>query len=150
MKFIKFSLFILLVSIALVSCENEPLTGTFTDESGTGVSTSLDVGVTSVLLDKWWYDSANVTADVFFNSNGEYKQYLIVSNVEFTATGDWFWENEAAGIMKINNIVGNAQAVSEVWMKFTNIENSSFVLSQSTDGVDYSAFQSVNYQDTDN
>ncbi|MCB4800094.1 hypothetical protein [Neotamlana laminarinivorans] len=102
----------------------------------------------SSLFDKWWYDSNNVTADIYFHADGQYEQKIILLGNEITGTGNWTWENESSGIMKIDNLGGNGQVVSSVWFKFSDILNNTVTIQQSTNGTDYSI--EVFYQDTDN
>jgi hypothetical protein len=97
-------------------------------------------------MDKWWYDSNDVAADIYFYSNGNYQQEKIVSGQEYTATGNWTWLDEGAGIIKINNIEGDNQTVTEVWVKISDKQNHSFKLEQSLDGMDY--YVEVFYIDT--
>ncbi len=102
----------------------------------------------SPLFDKWWYDSGDFTADLYFHSNGQYEQKIFLLGQEFTASADWTWENESGGIMKIDNLSGSGQITSSVWFKFSDILDDSFTLQQSMDGIDYS--YEVYYIDTDN
>ena len=44
MKITKATLFIFFVSLLFISCENEPLEGTFTDEVGTGNNSGTNSG----------------------------------------------------------------------------------------------------------
>ena len=37
-------------------------------------NTSNDPNNSSTFLDKWWYDSDDFAADIYFHSNGEYEQ----------------------------------------------------------------------------
>jgi hypothetical protein len=102
----------------------------------------------SSIFDKWWYDSNNVTADIYFHSDGTYEQKIVLLGTEFSGTGDWTWEDEDAGIMKVDNIEGNGQLYPSVWFKFSDTQEHTFTIQQSTDGIDYSV--EVFYQDTDN
>lgn len=102
--------------------------------------------VSTFIFDKWWYDSDDFAADIYFHSNGDYQQKKIVSGQEYTATGNWTWEDEDAGIMKIDNIEGENQTETEVWFKISDIQNHSFKLEQSLDGIDY--YIEVFYNDT--
>ena len=49
------------------------LTSCSSDDNGT-----VNNSDKSVLLDKWWYDSNNVTADLHFHSNGNYEQKVTI------------------------------------------------------------------------
>ena len=102
----------------------------------------------SLLFDKWWYDSNNYTADVYFDSNGEYEQKIILLGTEKISEGNWTWEDENSSIMKIDNLGGDGQVVSSVWFRFSEIEEHTFTVQQSTNGTDYSS--EVYYQDTEN
>lgn len=119
----------------LVGCSSDDSNNTDTPES-------------SSLFDKWWYDSNNVTADIYFHSDGRYEQKITILGEEFTGTADWSWENEASGIMKIDNIEGAGQLFSSTLFKLYDITDNTFTLQQSTNGTDYSI--EVFYQDTDN
>ena len=101
----------------------------------------------SSITNKWYYDSNGVTADIYFNANGTYQQRLEALGMTFESTGDWSWLDESTGMMKIDNITGQAQLASELWFRFTNITETTFTLEQSTNGEDY--FSGINYQDTD-
>jgi len=101
----------------------------------------------SSLFDKWWYDSDDFAADIYFHSNGDYEQKLIFAGIEFTTTGDWTWEDESSGIMKIDNLTGNGQLLSAVWFKFSDIQTNTVTIQQSSNGTNYST--EVFYQDTD-
>ena len=104
-------------------------------------------GDVTQLFDKWWYDTNDFTADVYFNSNGTYQQYLNFAGAGFSNTGTWTWENESQKIMKVSYETG-PNAVTEVLFKFSNIQENSFTVKQSVDdGATYS--QPVNYSDTD-
>lgn len=63
-------------------------------------------GDESTLMNKWWYDSENFTADVFFNSNGEYLQNLVFGGSSFSNTGTWVWVNQSQKIMKVSYQTG--------------------------------------------
>jgi len=101
----------------------------------------------SSIVNKWYYDSNEVTADIYFNSNGIHLQRIEALGMTFESTGDWSWIDESTGLMKIDNLTGQVQLVSEIWFRFTNITENSFTLEQSTNGEDF--FPAVNYQDTD-
>lgn len=100
------------------------------------------------LYDKWWYDSNDFTADLYFNSNGDYEQTLMLLGNQVSGSGNWTWEDEAAGIMKIDNLGGSGQIVSTVYFKFSNIQPNTFTVQQSTNGTSYSV--EIFYEDTDN
>lgn len=144
MKKIKLvSVFVMALAIfSITSCDNEPLEGEFSNGSG-----SSNANISSI-YDKWWFDSEDFAADIYFHSNGVYEQKIILLGVEFEGTGDWYWEDENARIIKIENLTGQGQTASEAWFKINNIQNSSFDLKQSTNGVNYSSV--VTYLDTDN
>ncbi|WP_425236341.1 hypothetical protein [Ulvibacterium sp.] len=101
----------------------------------------------SSLLDKWWFDSNNGTADIYFHSDGKYEQKMILLENKFVGSGDWAWEDENSGIMKIENLEGRGQIASSVWLKISNIQSNTFTLQLSIDGTDYS--KEVFYQDTE-
>ncbi|RSK39929.1 hypothetical protein [Mangrovimonas spongiae] len=90
------------------------------------------------IYDKWWYDSEDFAADIYFHSNGQYEQRLEMLGNTYTATGDWFWLNEDETIMKIENLVGDAQGVNEGWFKFTDKQNTTITIQQALDGENYS------------
>jgi len=101
----------------------------------------------SSILDKWYYDSNGITADLYFNSNGTHEQRIEALGQVFISTGTWSWLDEANGLMKIDNLSGQAQVANELWFRFTNTTETSFSLAQSTDGETFSS--DFNYQDTD-
>lgn len=151
MKNIKFvSIFIMaFVMFSITSCDNEPLEGEFSDgtQNGGGNGNGGSNSNISSIYDKWWYDSEDFTADVYFHSNGMYEQKIELLGNELVSTGDWFWENESDRIMKIENLEGTGQAASEAWFRFSNIESSSLNLEQSQNGTSYVAARL--YRDTD-
>jgi len=111
-------------------------------------SNSSSSGDTSLLFDKWWYDTNNFTADLFFHADGTYEQKIVFSGTTFANTGTWVWVSESQKIMKISYSTG-PNAVTEAWFKFSNIQQRSFTIKQSIDGgATYS--EDVNYSDTDN
>ena len=130
-----------LILFAFFSCDDEPLD----NDILTNVQNNNAEGS---LYDKWWYDSGDFTADIYFHSSGLYEQRIVLLGIEFTASGDWFWLDESNGIMKLENLTGDSQLVTETWFKFSEITNNSFTLQQSTDGNSYSV--EVYYLDTDN
>ena len=151
MKYLKLaSVFIMVFAMfSITSCDNEPLEGEFGDGSTNGggngnVGNNSDI---SSIYDKWWYDSEDFTADVYFHSNGMYEQKIELLGNELVSTGDWFWENESDRIMKIENLEGTGQAASEAWFRFSNIASSSLNLEQSQNGTSYVAARL--YLDTD-
>ncbi|RKN80044.1 hypothetical protein [Ulvibacterium marinum] len=101
----------------------------------------------SSLLDKWWFDSNNVIADIYFHSDGKYEQRIVLLGNEFTGSGDWAWEDENSGIMKIENLEGSGQIATSVWFKISDIQKNTFALQQSINGTDYT--KEVFYQDTE-
>ncbi|MGV3696469.1 hypothetical protein [Flavobacterium sp.] len=127
------SLFVLLFSATL-------LTGCSSDSSSSG-------GDTSQLMDKWFYDTEDFTADVRFNANGSYQQFIEISGMTFSNTGTWEWVNESQKIMHISYETG-PNAVAEAWFKFSNITDHGFSVKQSTDGVSYTT-EARSYLDTD-
>ncbi len=102
----------------------------------------------SRILNKWWYDSDNVTADIYFNSNGKYEQKIVVLGSEFTGEGDWDWVDQEAGILKISNLTGQGQLISSTLVKITDVTSNSITVQSSFDnGENYSG--KVYYVDTD-
>ena len=101
----------------------------------------------SSILNKWYYDTNGVTADIYFDSNGTYQQRIEALGQVFTSEGSWAWLDESDGLMKIDNLSGQVQVVDELWFRFTNITETTFSLAQSTDGETFSS--SFDYQDTD-
>lgn len=100
------------------------------------------------LFDKWWYDSNDFAADIYLHSNGIYEQKKVVQGINYTATGDWVYENESSGIIRIDNLAGNGQLQPTVWFKVSNIQANTITIQQSINGSDYS--EEILYQDTDN
>ena len=94
--------------------------------------------VDSSFTDKWWFDSNNFAADVYFDSNGDFEQFIDFGGFQNTSTGDWAWEDQDAGVIKITNYMGGGQALGEVFLKISDLEDSTMTLQQSIDGVDYS------------
>ncbi|WP_204346571.1 hypothetical protein [Psychroserpens algicola] len=92
----------------------------------------------SAITDKWWYDSNNFAADIYFNSNGNYEQYVDFSGLNATSTGDWEWEDESAGIIKVTDLTGSGQTLSEVFLKISDANDSSMTVQQSINGEDFS------------
>ena len=126
---------LLLSIIALNSCSSD-------DDS---VATpSVD---TSLILDKWWFDSDDFAGDIYFNSNGTYEQRVNLFGNVLSGGGQWQWLDEANGIIKIDDLTGQLQAVSAIWLKLTNIQETTMTVQQSTDGENYSI--EVFYQDAD-
>jgi hypothetical protein len=116
------------------------LTGCSSDSSSSG-------GDVTQLFDKWFYDTEDYTADVFFNANGNYQQLLEFSGMTFSNTGTWVWVNESQKIMKVSYETG-PNAVTEAWFKFSNITDHGFSVKQSVDGTTYSDART--YLDTNN
>lgn len=147
MKKIKFVsvLIMTLAMFSVTSCDNEPLEGEFGNGTNGGGNGG---GNINSIYDKWWYDSEDFAADIYFHSNGRYEQKIVLLGVEFEGVGDWYWEDENARIMKIENLTGQGQTAAEAWFKISSIQNSSFDLQQSTNGTNYSSI--VAYLDTDN
>ena len=81
------------------------LTSCSSDSSSSG-------GDTTQLFDKWFYDTEDFTADVRFNENGSYQQFLEFGGMTFANTGTWVWVNESQKIMKITYETG-PNAVTE-------------------------------------
>ncbi|WP_460219455.1 hypothetical protein [Psychroserpens sp. MEBiC05023] len=88
--------------------------------------------------DKWWYDSNNFAADLYFNSNGNYEQYVDFGGLDATSTGNWDWEDQDAGIIKVTDLTGAGQAISEVFLKISDLQESSMTIQQSLNGTDFS------------
>ncbi|RSK40254.1 hypothetical protein [Mangrovimonas spongiae] len=103
---------------------------------------------TPSLLDKWWYDSNDFAADIYFHSNGEYQQKKIVQGTEYTGTGNWVFEDEDSRIIRIDNLEGTGQVSNTIWLKITNLQNHTITVQQSINGTDYSA--ELFYRDTNN
>ena len=119
------------------------LTSCSSDDNGTVTNSDK-----SVLLDKWWYDSNNVTADLHFHSNGNYEQKVTIQGMTLTGTGNWTWVDQNNGIIKIDNLTGNGQVFPSIWLKFSDIKSNSVTVQQSANGTDYSV--KVFYKDTNN
>lgn len=126
----------IMTSITLTSCSND-------DDSG--INTNSDL---SALYDKWWYDTNDFAADLYFHSDGQFEQKAIVLGTEFTTTGDWTWEDESSGIMKIGNLQGEGQLLTTMWFEIANLQESTMTIQFSADGIDFST--EIFYQDTDN
>ncbi|WP_298423791.1 hypothetical protein [uncultured Kordia sp.] len=105
------------------------------------------VNDTSSITDKWYYDTNEFAADIYFNSNGTYQQRTEAIGMVFESFGDWSWLDEENGLMKIDNVTGQSQVASELWFQFTNIQENTVTIEQSLDGNTY--FAPVDYQDTD-
>ena len=103
---------------------------------------------TSLIFGKWWYDSDDFAADLYFHSDGKFEQKVIVLGNEFMATGDWSWDDESMGIMVIENISGTNQIATTLWVRFSDIKETSITIEQSLDGGQYS--KEVYYVDTEN
>ncbi|GAA4892917.1 hypothetical protein GCM10023311_16680 [Flaviramulus aquimarinus] len=99
-------------------------------------------------FDKWWYDSNDLTADIYFHSDGDYEQRTAFQGNEIKGTGAWTWEDENSGIMKIDNFGGSGQVLSSIWYKLTNIQTNTITIQQSLDGTDFS--NEVIYNDSNN
>jgi len=134
---------ILFISFSmLTSCSSDDDNGT-PEENGTPNNSA-----NSALFDKWWYDSEDFAGDVYFHSDGQYEQVVSLLGNDIPGEGNWTWEDEEAGIMKIENLGGDSQVVSTIWFKFSDIEESTMTIQQSTNGTSYSS--ELFYQDTDN
>ncbi len=126
---------------ALLLCSVLFLTNCSSDDD-TMVATDV-----SSILDKWYYDSNGIIADIYFNSNGTHEQRIEILGNTLISSGEWSWLDESAGLMKIDNLSGQAQVANELWFRFTNTTEISFTLAQSTDGENFSS--DFSYQDTD-
>ena len=111
-------------------------------------SNSQDNSGNTTLFNKWWYDSNDFAADIYFHSSGEYEQKKVVQGTLYTGDGDWVFENEDLGILRIDNLTGNGQLQSTIWLKISDIQASTITVQQSINGTDYS--DEVLYQDTNN
>lgn len=131
-QFIKPLLFLFLSVTLLTSCSSD---------------SSSSSGDTDQIFDKWWYDSEDFTADVFFHADGTYEQFLEFSGMSFSNTGTWVWENESQKIMKVTYETG-PNAVTEAWFKFSNIQEHSFNIKQSVDGTTFTDEARI-YNDTE-
>ncbi|MCX7548550.1 hypothetical protein OS188_11365 [Xanthomarina sp. F1114] len=102
----------------------------------------------ALILNKWWYDSNGFTADLYFDSDGSYEQRLDFSGSILTTTGTWLWLDVENSIVKIENLSQiPGQLNTELWLKLTNIEQTTMTVQQSSSGESYSA--EVSYQDVD-
>lgn len=117
------------------SCDNEPLEGDFNNTTNNGNGTNTEL---SSLFDKWWYDSEDFTADIYFHSNGMYEQKVMLLGNEVISTGDWIWVNESERVMKIENLGGSGQVATDIWFRFSDVQESSFNIEQSQNGTSYS------------
>lgn len=102
---------------------------------------------TSLLYNKWWYDTDNFVADIYFDENGDYHQKINMFGYEITGDGEWTWQDEDAGIIKLNNLSGTGQVVSSVWFKVSDLTAHTVSIKQSTDGTSYT--DTVYFADTD-
>jgi len=121
--------------ITLSSCSNN-------DDS------SPDNTVIASILDKWWYPSYCCTADLYIHSNGRYEQRSHDSDV-ITDTGNWVLEDKNIAIIKVDYDEGTDQLLPSVWFKFVDIQEHSFEIYQSNDGIVF-GLPSAIYQDTEN
>lgn len=137
MKNLKFASYFLIsfLIFTVSSCDNEPLEGDFSNSSDNGNGTNTEL---TSLFDIWWYDSEDFTADIYFHSNGMYEQKVMLLGNEVISTGDWIWVNESERIMKIENLGGSGQVASDIWFRFSDIQETSFSLEQSQNGTSYS------------
>lgn len=122
--------------IIMTSCSSD-------DDSNTAANS-----VNVFFFDKWWYDSNDLTADIYFHSDGDYEQRTTFQGNEIKGTGAWTWEDESSGIMKIDNFGGSGQVLSSIWYKFNNIQTNTITIQQSLNGTDFS--NEVIYNDSDN
>ena len=60
----------------------------------------------SSITNKWYYDSNDFTADIYFDANGTYQQRQEALGMTFESTGDWSWIDESVGLMKIDDLTG--------------------------------------------
>lgn len=135
-EFLKlFGLFLIGFTL-IISCSSD-------DDSG-----SPDNSENPSIFDKWWYDSNDFAADIYFHSDGMYEQNKIVQGVEYVGTGDWMLENEDLGILKVENLEGNGQNFSTIFLKISDIQNKTITVQQSDDGIEYS--DELYYQDSNN
>lgn len=88
------------------------------------------------LYNKWFYDSEDYTADMRFNSDGTYIQYIDYMGVNITNTGTWSWTNESQKIMRVTYETG-PNAVTEAWFKFSDITEHGYKIKQSLDGTEF-------------
>lgn len=137
MKNLKLAPYLLLALLMFTvsSCDNEPLEGDFNNTTNNGNGTNTEL---SSLFDKWWYDSEDFTADIYFHSNGMYEQKVMLLGNEVISTGDWIWVNESERVMKIENLGGSGQVATDIWFRFSDVQESSFNIEQSQNGTSYS------------
>lgn len=129
-----FAFFMLAVSTMLTSCSS--------DDDATPLNSE-----TSLLVNKWWYDSNDFAGDVYFNSNGNYEQVVNLMGNTIESEGNWAWEDETNGIIKITNLTNNG--VSTLWFKISDLTENSVSIEQSIDGGE-TYFTAVFFVDTDN
>lgn len=137
MKNLKFASYFLIsfLIFTVSSCDNEPLEGDFSNSSDNGNGTNTEL---TSLFDKWWYDSEDFTADIYFHSNGMYEQKVMLLGNEVMSTGDWIWVNESERVMKIENLGGSGQVATDIWFRFSDVQESSFKIEQSQNGTSFS------------
>jgi hypothetical protein len=136
MKRIKYLSVLLLSVLVLSSCSSD-------DDSGIS-----DIQSNDLILDKWWFDSDDFAGDLYFNSNGNYTQRVELLGTLIESTGVWSWEDLANGIVKIDNINGQ-QLNNELWLRLTNIQETTMTVQQSLTGEADSYSFEIFYQDTD-
>jgi hypothetical protein len=132
------AMFMFVATTLITSCSSD-------DDSAPVVN---NPGNLSSLTNKWWYDTEDYTADLFFNSNGAYQQKLVAAGQTFITNGTWTWQDESAGVMKVIYTSSNGQLASQALYRFTNIGEHSMTVQQSVnDGASWSDL--VDYADAD-
>jgi len=126
----------ILASVFTISCSSD-------DDNDLMQNTDFDQ-----LFDKWWFDEANFTADIYFSSDNKYKQKITLLGNDIIGEGDWKWYDQDAGIIEVVNLVGEGQLVSGGLYKISSLTASSFNLEISLDGGE-NYLDSRVYKDTD-
>ncbi|WP_299223323.1 hypothetical protein [uncultured Aquimarina sp.] len=112
---------LLLTSVFSVSCSSD-------DTDDVIVNDNLEL-----LFDKWWFDEADFTADIYFSSDNTYRQNISLFGNDVLGEGNWQWFDQAAGIIEVTNLSGQGQTVSGGLYKISSLTATSFMLEISFD-----------------
>jgi hypothetical protein len=110
---------------------------------------SPDHSAIATILDKWWYPTYSGSNDFYIHSDGRYEQRDADTNV-ITSTGNWILvkEEEDLATIKVDYDENTNQHYKTVWFQFYEIQEHSFSIVQSYDGINF-GIPSLIYQDTD-
>ena len=109
---------LIVASLSIFSCNDN-------DEDNNPMSTNL--------FDKWWYASQG-TADIYISSNGDFEQHS-GNPADDSFFGNWTWVDEDNLTILVQYLPGQGGGqLLEVWVRFSNLTETSMAVEQSLTG----------------